>query len=907
MAKRLVKVASELNVGIGTIVEHLNANGFSIENKPTAKVTDEMYTNLLEEFSSSVAIKEQSDQLIIGTRNKAKEKAPEVIELLKINELTSEEKPKLDGLKVVDKVDIKELKRKSVRAAVLKKINEAKNRKFKYIDLSNLDIQEIPEELKVLEILDKVILSGNRLNNAYELSKLPQGVTSLDLSNNKFEEGDVFASLLEFNLEVLNLSNNQLIYLDNSLIDLQSVSSFDFSHNDIEFFDGITFADFPKLKTLKLNNNSIEELDEGVFLSESLEHIDLSHNKISFVSPEIVSQENLTFFSVFNCPVENIPVEIFNKEGNRLDAIRDYFRSIENEENTDQLFEAKLILVGKGNVGKSTIVEALTNKKLKFKEGRNSTEGIDIKKWKIDVSKVAPEDFNSKHVKLNVWDFGGQEIYRATHQFFLTKRSVYLFIWDARSEEEYESFAYWLNIIDTLSASSPVVMVMNKADIRQKEIDEVSLKEKYKNIATFHKVSCKTGRGINDLEQLIRESVVKLDHMGDKWSQNRLKVKILLEEKKGDYIPFDNYRKLCLDEGLEDEQITHFTEQLHDLGVLMHFSENEALKDYIIINPEWATDAVYKILDDENAISKKGKLTFGDFKRIWKENKEYDNMHHELVALMTEFKLCFAASDGKSYIVPHLLSASKPKFQSFDPLNTIEQKISYDFMPAGVIECFVCDNNHLIKDELYWKHGAILNSDNSWRTEISMSPIESKNIIKLRIESSSKKERLSALAIIDNSLKKIHSKYENLGLKRLVRCNCSTTNPCFFEGHLINDYEEFGIRNVRCKKRENKYRSIPIDFLELENLKQDVIRECEELIKEGKLSTALERLDEFVQENKMSNEYLDTIAIHKNRNKGIDDHEIKGTASQEDITLKRNRLASNLLSFLRDVESMAYS
>ena len=47
MAKRLVKVASELNVGIGTIVEHLNANGFSIENKPTAKVTDDMYANCL--------------------------------------------------------------------------------------------------------------------------------------------------------------------------------------------------------------------------------------------------------------------------------------------------------------------------------------------------------------------------------------------------------------------------------------------------------------------------------------------------------------------------------------------------------------------------------------------------------------------------------------------------------------------------------------------------------------------------------------------------------------------------------------------------------------------------------------------------------------------------------------------
>ena len=50
MTKRLVKIAKELNVGTTTIVEYLNNNGYSIENKPTAKVTDEMYDELLKEF-----------------------------------------------------------------------------------------------------------------------------------------------------------------------------------------------------------------------------------------------------------------------------------------------------------------------------------------------------------------------------------------------------------------------------------------------------------------------------------------------------------------------------------------------------------------------------------------------------------------------------------------------------------------------------------------------------------------------------------------------------------------------------------------------------------------------------------------------------------------------------------------
>ena len=68
MAKRLVKIAKELNVGTTTIVEHLTVKGYEVENKPTAKITDEMYDELLKEFQKSIAIKEQADQLVIGNR-----------------------------------------------------------------------------------------------------------------------------------------------------------------------------------------------------------------------------------------------------------------------------------------------------------------------------------------------------------------------------------------------------------------------------------------------------------------------------------------------------------------------------------------------------------------------------------------------------------------------------------------------------------------------------------------------------------------------------------------------------------------------------------------------------------------------------------------------------------------------
>ncbi len=77
MARRLVKIAKELNVGTGSLVDYLLKNGFEIENKPTAQVSDEMYDVLLQEFQNSMAVKEQADQLIIGTRPGGKEEKTE--------------------------------------------------------------------------------------------------------------------------------------------------------------------------------------------------------------------------------------------------------------------------------------------------------------------------------------------------------------------------------------------------------------------------------------------------------------------------------------------------------------------------------------------------------------------------------------------------------------------------------------------------------------------------------------------------------------------------------------------------------------------------------------------------------------------------------------------------------------
>ena len=111
------------------------------------------------------------------------------------------------------------------------------------------------------------------------------------------------------------------------------------------------------------------------------------------------------------------------------DAILDYYFRIHPPERKAKpagkvLRELKVIFVGRGGVGKTSLIEVL--KGGEFVEGRKKTEGIAITRWPLTLPDGAATAL--------VWDFGGQEIMHGTHQFFLTHRSLYIVVLDALLE-----------------------------------------------------------------------------------------------------------------------------------------------------------------------------------------------------------------------------------------------------------------------------------------------------------------------------------------------------------------------------------------------------------------------------------------------------------------------------------------
>lgn len=156
MSRRLVKIAKELNVGTSTIVDHLKKSGFEIDNKPTSKITDEMYDVLLKEFSNSIAEKEKADKLVIGTRIKPEEEKPRVTPRTEI----VTEKPKAKESTPppppppVEKPKVEE----PVQEVPPKKVEEDDNKlKLKVVGKIDLDAHKKQKAKKEEEVKEEIV------------------------------------------------------------------------------------------------------------------------------------------------------------------------------------------------------------------------------------------------------------------------------------------------------------------------------------------------------------------------------------------------------------------------------------------------------------------------------------------------------------------------------------------------------------------------------------------------------------------------------------------------------------------------------------------------------------------------------------------------------------------------------
>jgi GTPase SAR1 family protein len=177
-------------------------------------------------------------------------------------------------------------------------------------------------------------------------------------------------------------------------------------------------------------------------------------------------------------PVTNPPPEIV-AQGN--DAILNCFAEQERGE-VDHLYEAKMLILGEGGAGKTSLLRRLYQPAAELPSEDETTRGIAIYKHEFKMT-------NGRSFRLNVWDFGGQQIYHATHQFFLTHRSLYVLVDDTKKDYKSvsdEGFKYWLDLIEVFGEQSPTIIFQNEKGGRSKAIDFGGIKQRYNNVRELY-------------------------------------------------------------------------------------------------------------------------------------------------------------------------------------------------------------------------------------------------------------------------------------------------------------------------------------------------------------------------------------------------------------------------------------
>ncbi|MCP4215011.1 MAG: GTP-binding protein [bacterium] len=616
-----------------------------------------------------------------------------------------------------------------------------------YLNSNQLTDISFVQGLRNLTVLN---LSYNQLTDISVLQGL-SNLTTLDLGANPLTDISVLQGLS--NLTTLDLGSNQLtdISVLQGLSNLTTLSLGGSQLSDIS-----VIQECSNLGTLNLRYNELTDVSALQGL-KNLTSLDLRDNKIKKL-PEAFIDMGMRIdvdrhyhsgldISLYGNPLESPPPEIIRKG---KDAIKAYFKSLREGEILP-LNEVKVLLVGDGGAGKTSLVKRLVGKR--FNKNEPQTHGINIKPWDVKQRK--------NPIKAHLWDFGGQEIMHATHQFFLSKRSLYILVLDGRKDEKTE---YWLKHIRSFGGDSPVLVVLNKIDEHQGfDVNRKHLMEKYPNIKGFFRLSCKDKSGIADFKKALKQALTDVEIIGTTWAKSWFEVKKHMEHLTEPYISLDTYNTICSKENITEKSGRDtLVEFLHDLGTILHF-DDLSLKDVHVLEPKWVTEAVYKIINAPITAQNKGALQTARLEDILTAKCDTDyvyppDKHAFILELMEKFELCYDLNKSE-VLIPALLDVAEPDF-SFDYEGALRFVYRYDFLPPSVMPRFIVRMHNDIPDCCRWRSGVLLQHEDFGAQAVVKADMEEK-MISIHVAGPGKRDYFAVirhtLGAINAGFKKINA------------------------------------------------------------------------------------------------------------------------------------------------------
>ncbi len=162
----------------------------------------------------------------------------------------------------------------------------------------------------------------------------------------------------------------------------------------------------------------------------------------------------------------------------------------------------KIIMFGDGGVGKTSLAHRFLTGI--FSEGRNVTIGVEFYVKNLTIQ--------GKNIRLQIWDFGGEQRFRFLLPNYCRGCNGGLFVYDVTNLATLHSLHEWMDVVSANAPKIPILVVGTKIDLVEKRkvarAEAIQL-SKSLSMTGYAEVSAKTGSNVENVFETLSKLMSK--------------------------------------------------------------------------------------------------------------------------------------------------------------------------------------------------------------------------------------------------------------------------------------------------------------------------------------------------------------------------------------------------------------